>query len=77
MIIPCESSGTLVHHLHQTGQSSIHNHLAVYLLHPLAADRFFMLEENAEISFVKDASGAVTKLRAQTANEDVTADRLP
>lgn len=46
-------------------------------LYPLAADRFFMLEENAEISFSKDARGMVTQLRAQTAREDVTAQKLP
>lgn len=46
-------------------------------LYPLATDRFFMLEENAEISFLKDAQGTVTHLRAQTAREDVTAQKLP
>jgi len=46
-------------------------------LYPLADDRFFMLEEDAEISFVKDARGVVVALRAQTADEDVTAKRLP
>ena len=46
-------------------------------LYPLAADRFFMREEDADISFVKDARGTVTALRAQTASEVVTAQRIP
>jgi CubicO group peptidase (beta-lactamase class C family) len=46
-------------------------------LYALADDRFFMLEEDAEISFVKDARGNVTALRATTATEDVTAPRIP
>lgn len=45
-------------------------------LYPLGEDNFFMLEENAEVSFVKDARGGVTELRAQTARESVAAQRL-
>ena len=46
-------------------------------LYPLAPNRFFMLEENAEIRFERDARGAVTRLVAQTAHESLTARRLP
>ncbi len=45
-------------------------------LHPLGENRFFMVEEDAEFSFVKDERGAVIAMRAQTANEDVTAPRV-
>jgi hypothetical protein len=46
-------------------------------LYPLADDRFFMLDENAEICFVKDVRGKVTALRAKTLDEDVMAERIP
>lgn len=46
-------------------------------LYPLADDRFFMLEENAELHFIKDAQGHVTALQSDSATEHVTANRLP
>ena len=45
-------------------------------LYPLSASQFFMLEENAEIRFVRDGSGKVTALESSSAKEHLTAKKL-
>ncbi len=45
-------------------------------LYPSAESRFFVLEDNLEISFVKDAQGTVTDLQALAGGNTMTAKRV-
>ncbi|HEX4948682.1 MAG TPA: serine hydrolase [Blastocatellia bacterium] len=46
-------------------------------LYPTADNRFFILEDNLEVTFVKDAQGVVTEMKVRLGNNPVTAKRMP
>jgi len=45
-------------------------------LYPSAGDRFFMLEDDVDVTFVKDAQGNITEMRADASGQTVTAKKV-
>jgi hypothetical protein len=45
-------------------------------LYPAGGDRFFMLDRDVEVSFVKDARGNVTELQARVPGQTTTAIKV-
>jgi hypothetical protein len=45
-------------------------------LYPSAADTFFFLDEDVDLTFVKNAQGSVSELRAVTPGQSVTARKV-
>jgi len=45
-------------------------------LYPSAEDRFFLLDQDVDLTFVKDAQGHVTEMRAIANGQAVTATKV-
>jgi hypothetical protein len=45
-------------------------------LYPSAEDRFFLLDQDVDLTFVKDTQGHVTEMRAIANGQAVTARRV-